>query len=165
MQTGLLYQTNWDIDIDGYNFIHTTTKNHAGGAGMYVNSNLEFEKIESISMCHPKICESIFVEIKHPTKKNVIIGNIYRHPSSTVTEFLDCFFRQTLQKITKTNIYCILTGDFNVDLIKYGHNNHVNDFYDEVSSFSFRPLILQPSRVTSKSSTLCLLYTSPSPRD
>jgi len=143
-----------NIDIDGYNFIHTTTHTHAGGAGMYINSKLEFEKMDSISLCHPNICESVFAEIKHPTKKNVIIGTVYRHPSPPVSEFLDCFLSKTLQKITITKKNCILAGDFNVDLIKYGHNNHVNSFYDEVSSFSFRPLVLQPSRVTSKSFTL-----------
>ena len=143
-----------NINIDGYTFLHTPTETRAGGVGMYINSCLEFYKIESISLCHPSVCESIFVEIKHPTKKNLIVGTIYRHPSSAVSDFLNTFFRQSLQKITKSNKNCILAGDFNVDLINYGHNNHVDSFYDEISRFSFRPLILQPSRVTSKSFTL-----------
>ena len=49
---------------------------------------------------------------------------------------------------------CILAGDFNVDLIQYGSNSHVDNFYDEISSFNFRPLILQPTRVNSRSRTL-----------
>ena len=48
------------------------------------------------------------------------------------------------------NKKCILAVDFNVDLIKYGDSKTIDDFYDELSSHSFRPLILQPTRVTSK---------------
>ena len=59
-----------------------------------------------------------------------------------------------MQKITNSNKTCILAGDFNIDLTQYGNNNHANSFYDDVSSFSFRPLILQPTRVTGRSLTL-----------
>jgi len=31
-----------NINIDGYNFLHTSTETRAGGAGMYINSCLEF---------------------------------------------------------------------------------------------------------------------------
>ena len=48
----------------------------------------------------------------------------------------------------------MILGDINVDLIKYGNNNLVDSFYDQVSSHAFRPLILQPSRVSSNSATL-----------
>ena len=41
-----------------------------------------------------------------------------------------------------------LAGDFNVDLIQYGDNKKIDDFYDELSMHSFRPLILQPSTRT-----------------
>ena len=142
-----------NIEIDGYSFIHTPTQTRCGGVGMYITKNLDFEIIEALSTCHTNICESIFVEIKHPTKKNVIAGTIYRHHTA-VNDFVDNFLRQTLQKITKTKKTCVLAGDFNVDLINYGQNCHVDSFYDEISSYSFRPLVLQPSRVTSKSATL-----------
>ena len=46
-------------------------------------------------------------------------------------------------------------GDFNVDLIKYASSNtNTGEFYDLLCSHSFRPLILQATRVTSKSATL-----------
>ena len=83
----------------------------------------------------------------------MIIGSIYRH-HTTVQSFLDTFFRKTQQFIMKTKKTCFLAGDFNVDLIKYGDNKKIDDFYDELSSHSFRPLILQLSRVTTKTRTL-----------
>ena len=45
-------------------------------------------------------------------------------------------------------------GDFNVNLINYASHSPTSDFYDLFSSFGFRPLILQPTRVTSTSATL-----------
>ena len=45
-------------------------------------------------------------------------------------------------------------GDFNVDLIKYTSEANTGHFYDLLCSHSFRPLILQPTRVTSRTSTL-----------
>ena len=59
-----------------------------------------------------------------------------------------------LDNVSKTKKTCFLLGDFNIDLIKYGDNQETNSFYDQVSSYGFRPLILQPTRVSSNSATL-----------
>ena len=45
-------------------------------------------------------------------------------------------------------------GDFNIDLLKYDTDNCSSDFYDLLSSYGYRPLIMQPTRVTSHSATL-----------
>ena len=47
-----------------------------------------------------------------------------------------------------------LLGDFNVNLLDYSKHSDISEYYDNLSSSGFRPLILQPTRVTSKSSTL-----------
>ena len=59
-----------------------------------------------------------------------------------------------MKEITTKNKNCILLGDFNVDLIEYGQVECVNSFYDFVTTYGFRPLILNPTRITSKSATL-----------
>ena len=45
-------------------------------------------------------------------------------------------------------------GDFNIDLAKYSSHAQTSEFYDLLSSHGYRPLILQPTRVTSTSATL-----------
>ena len=45
-------------------------------------------------------------------------------------------------------------GDFNVDLLNYTTETNTGDFYDLLCSHSFRPLILQPTSVTSRTKTL-----------
>ena len=59
-----------------------------------------------------------------------------------------------LNNISKTKKTCFLLGDFNIDLIKYGDNQQIDGFYDQVSLYGFRPLILQPTRVSTNSATL-----------
>ena len=45
-------------------------------------------------------------------------------------------------------------GDFNIDLLKYATESNTGEFYDLLCSHSFRPHILQPTRVTTKTTTL-----------
>ena len=90
-----------NIQIDGYYFIHTPTPTQCGGAGMYIRTGIEYDIIKHLSKSYENICESIFVEIKHPTKKNLIVATIYRH-HTPVQSFLDTFLRNTLQYITKS---------------------------------------------------------------
>ena len=100
---------------------------------------------------------SICIEVKDPTKRNVLIRSIYRH-HSPVESFMDTFFRKTLNHITNSKKKSIFAGDFNVDLIKYGENKIIEDIYDELSSHGFQPLILQPTRVTSDSLSLFIIF-------
>ena len=79
---------------------------------------------------------------------------IYRH-HSPVTSFLDKYLINTLDKLTKQpNKLCALMGDFNIDLAKYSSHAETSEFNDLLSSHGYRPLILQPTRVTSTSATL-----------
>ena len=42
-----------------------------------------------------------------------------------------------------------LLGDFNVNLLHYNEHNQTNEFLDFLGSNSFKPLISQPTRITS----------------
>ncbi len=142
-----------NVQLDGYDFVHTPSSTQCGGVGIYIRNGIAFEIIKDLTRSHENICESIFVELKHPNRKNIIIGCIYRH-HSLVKSFLDTYVRKAIQTTTKSKHTCFLAGDFNVDLIKYGDTGCNDEFYDELSCHGFRLLILQPTRVTSKSFTL-----------
>jgi len=142
-----------NIQIDGYDFVHTPTSTRCGGAGIYIKSSYEYDQLKNYSVCHENISESIFIEVKNPHKKNLTIGCIYRHHTPIQT-FISEFLNPTLTKITKSKKVFALLGDFNVDLSKYGTHADTESFYDLISANGFRPLILQPTRVTSTSATL-----------
>ena len=143
-----------NLDIDGYDFTHTPTNTQCGGAGMYVKSKHNFEIKDNFSKAIDDIVESLFIEIKRDGQKNLIIGCIYRH-HSTIPSFITEYLDDALKLISKqSSKICALMGDFNVDLIKYSTDTNTSKFYDLLCSHNFRPLILQPSRVTSKTATL-----------
>jgi len=101
---------------------------------------------------NPGDFESTFIEIIIPNKKNLIIGCIYRHPSSaiSITDFSDNYLEPVLNIILAENKTCALMGDFNIDLLKCSSNENINHYFTSLSSNFFAPYILQPSRPISK---------------
>ena len=47
--------------------------------------------------------ESTFIEISNPTKANIIIGCIYKHPNVNINEFSDDYLNELLDKLSKEN--------------------------------------------------------------
>ena len=142
-----------DVNIEGYDFHHKETLSQNGGAAIYIKSCHDYEVLDNYSVTHKNICESLFIEIKNKHHKNLLIGCIYRHHSA-IDMFRSEYLDKILLKITKSKKMCALLGDFNIDLINYDAHSGISDFYDHISTHGFRPLILQPTRVTSTSATL-----------
>ena len=138
----------------GYVFKHTPTNTLCGGAGLYIRETYNFEVIRSLSKSIDDVSESLFLEIKREGQKNVIIGCIYRH-HSPIPKFTEAFFENALDYMTRhSSKISSIMGDFNVDLVKYSSDLNTSIFYDLLSSHNFRPLVLQPTRVTSKTTSL-----------
>ena len=143
-----------NINIEGYNFRHTPTTTQCGGAGMYIKKEYDFDIRTDLSKSISNLTETIFIELKRKGKKNLIVGSIYRH-HCPITKFISGCFKKALDMITKqSNKTCVLMGNYNVDLIKYETVTNTGEFYDLLCSYSFRPLILQATRITLKSATL-----------
>ena len=71
-----------------------------------------------------------------------------------INEFKSDFISPLLLKLQKESSKRIfLLGDFNIDLSKYELSESINNFMDTLSSNSFLPHILLPTRI-SKTSTL-----------
>ena len=110
-----------NIKISGYEeFIFEPTETNCGGTGFYIKDNLDFIIRKDLQINSPSHYESMFIEIIFPNKKNLIVGCIYRHPSSSISiqEFTDVHLDPILRKISLEKKQCVLMGDFNVDLLK-----------------------------------------------
>ena len=143
-----------DIEITGYDkFIFEPTESNCGGTGFYIKDNLDYDQRIDLQINSTRDYESTFIEIKFPHKKNLIVGCIYRHPSSkiSVKDFSNQHLEPILQKISSEKKQCILMGDFNIDLLKIDINNDSSIFYNDLTSHFFTPYILQPTRLQSKS--------------
>ena len=58
-----------NIQIDGYDFVHTKTTTQCGGVGIYVKNGIEYEILDQLSITHHNVSESIFIELKNNKKK------------------------------------------------------------------------------------------------
>ena len=143
-----------NLDIKGYDFIHTPTSTNCGGAGIYIKSSYDYAIKKDLFHSISNLTETIFIEIKRNKNKNLLVGCVYRH-HCPVSGFLTRFFSPMLDNINRySNKTCAIMGDFNINLINYASHTPTSDFYDLFSSYGFRPLILQPTRVTSTTATL-----------
>ena len=143
-----------NIKIPGYQeFVFEPTTTNFGGTGFYLKNNIDYNQRKDLQLNSPTNYESIFIEIFFPNKRNLIVGCIYRHPTSKipVEDFTNLHLDPILHKISIEKKQCVIMGDFNIDLLKYHNDINSMTFFNNLSSHLFTPYILQPTRLTSKS--------------
>ena len=69
-------------------------------------------------------------------------------------KFNNDFMTTLLEKLKLENKPCIITGAFNLNLIKYMQNTGVNQFLEKIIVKTFIPQITLPTRITEKTVTL-----------
>ena len=142
-----------NINLEGYHpFVFDPTETSHGGTGFYIKDSLVYVERDDLKFNSPSNYESTFIEVILPDRKNMILGCIYRHPTSTISiqQFINESIEPLLDKISAENKFGSLVGDFNIDLLKTDTNDNVNAFYNNVTSHFFAPYILQPTRPKSK---------------
>ena len=141
-----------NINLDGYHpFIFDTSDTNCGGTGLYIKDSIVFNKRDDLKFSSSGDFESSFVEIILPSKKNLIVGCIYRHPSSNISinQFNNDYIEPLLEKITSENKPCALMGDFNINLLNSETDDGSNLFFNNLTSNCFTPYIMQPPRLVS----------------
>ena len=118
-----------NLKIPGYHeFVFQPTETSHGGTGFYLKDYIDYVERTDLDFSSVGDFETSFIEIKFPKKKNLIIGCIYRHPTSKISiqDFNQCFLEPLLQKINSENKQCVLMGDFNIDLLKCETHDNTN---------------------------------------
>ena len=152
-ETWLTTDPNPPFALHEHDFIFSSRKEKlGGGVGLYVSKNYSYNVCNDITIMN-NILESLFIEILLPGRKNVIIGVVYRPPSSNTLDFLSSL-TDILNNSVMINKDCFIMGDFNINLLKYDTDNLCHDFLEIFLSNSFFPLISKPTRVTNNSATL-----------
>ena len=99
------------------------------------------------------LTETLWIDIKFNNFESTI-GVLYRHPKGDVRKFNSCI-NTALDIIHKSNTdLCFMTGDFNIDLIKYDDFYPCQEFLDTLISYAFLPTIYSPTRITCHTATL-----------
>ena len=57
------------------------------------------------------------------------------------------------EKVNIEGKFCLLMGDFNINLLNYDSHSETEDFVNTLGSYAFHPQILKPTRITYHSAT------------
>ena len=80
----------------------------------------------------------------------MIVAVIYNYPRRNPTNFVD-YLKIQLKAISKEKKLVVISGGFNLDLLKYEKAPAIENFLNVLLSSFYQPLILQPSRFTDNS--------------
>ena len=97
-------------------------------------------------------CESLLLEVCKE-KSKYIVGGIYRHPNQNIEHFTN-MFETILNKISKYKVPIFLAADLNINFLKCDQDVNTSAFIIWCIMHNCLPLILLPTRATSKSATL-----------
>ncbi len=123
---------------------------HGGGVITYIHQDIPKHKVvESMSFvdeCNHCLATEITINNKTTT-----LLNVYRSPNNTNDSFIDKF--ETIIEKIKSRI-CYILGDMNYNLINHDKHEATRNYYNILTSSSFKPLITKPTRITEHSTTL-----------
>lgn len=142
-------------NITGYNFISQPSLLSCGGVGFYVSENINYSIREDLSLISNDF-ETLWIEIPSADlHHNIICGVIYRHNNGKLNmeNFIN-YLDTITDKINRSNKYCVMMGDFNINLLNAETHTATDDFLNNLGSQFFSPHILQPTRITDHSATL-----------
>ena len=142
-----------DDKLQGFSepFVSNTLTNK-GGVAIFAKNHSAIERVDL--KIEDTEFEGVWIEIDKKGSKNIIVGCIYRHPH---TNNIDNFFEymsNTLMKLNKENKEVYISGDFNLDLLKYETKPKIMEFYNLMTSNGYLPLIIQPTRIRDDSHSL-----------
>ena len=149
--------------IPGYNFYHRgRVSRKGGGVGVFVSDALggEEETVE-LARFQDESFENIVVKIpnifknhKKDCDKNLIIAAIYRQPNNNNLDTFTEELEKLLKKIDKKKNEIVLTGDMNLDLLKYDSHSATGNYLDLLCQHKLLPRIVRPTRIKKQSATL-----------
>ena len=141
---------NIDLTQPGYTFYFNETESSHEGIGFFLSDNLTFKQSLNLLINEPRRLESTFTELIFPNKRNMICDFIYKHPNMKISRFNNQYLMPLLTNIQKEEKTCMLTGDFNINLLNTKTNTNISEFYNNMPSHFFALYILQPPRLTKK---------------
>jgi hypothetical protein len=74
-------------------------------------------------------------------------------PRADVDIFSSTLF-DIMEVLNTENKSCVIMGDMNIDLLKFGSHRKTSDYLDNLFSYGYLPLITRPTRVSKSSATL-----------
>ena len=120
-----------------------------GVRGFFLLNSLSLRARDDISKSQNETdCEfeALWLEIVNNSGKNLLIGAVYNHPSKNFTLFLD-YIQSVFTKIHRENKLVVLSGDFNLNLLKHDKIPNEGAFINLMLANFYKSLITLPTRI------------------
>ena len=139
--------------MNGYNFHYDLPNgSDVGGTGIFIKNSINYLVRDDIKIGVDNV-ESIWLEIQSAHATPIVVGGIYRHPGGALSDFT-CALESILEENIGHHKSLVLAGDFNINLIKFQHDNPTAKFLDTMLAYDVTPTILMPTRFGRTSNTL-----------
>ena len=122
-----------NLDLLGYSFLSQPTAQRAGRVGMYINNGIQYSVRHYLTSSTDE-SEMLWVEIESDLTSNMICGVVYQHPSSNLETFLNNFY-SVIGKINQKRKLCLVSGDFNINLLNFNKHPLTKYFINILGSF------------------------------
>ena len=143
------------IGIEDYNYSFVKSRSNGtrgGHVALMIHKSLKATRLH-LALTLVYLFLAVNVQIPNTHIQDIIILVVYRPPGQDINNFVDNItpILKTLRNTKKT---CFICGNFNIHLLNYNNRIATQSFLDSLMSFSFRPLINMPTRITELTSTL-----------
>ena len=105
-----------ELHIEGFNIYRSNVEGHSRGVVIYVSDHISSNIV--LDLTNHQFSESVWVEIRWNKRDNLLLGGIYRSPSSDSennSQLLEILSAVTNKQFTHTMIF----GDFNIPEIDW----------------------------------------------
>ena len=126
-----------------------------GGISLYINDNWNYKVRNDLSYSSDDN-EMLWLEVdkdSSKTKSNLIIGIIYRRPSSNIPDF-NLKLENILTILDNEHKEIIHLADYNLNLLNSNTHLPTSEFIDINFTHSVFPVINKPTRITNTTATL-----------
>ena len=138
-----LSQIKFKIDKDqlvntsllNYKFVSQPSRYEAGGVGFYIHNKLRFRVRSDLRLITDDF-ESMWIEIDIKNNRNMLCGIFYRHPNSNLESFTYSLYAN-IEKVHRESKYCIVIGDFNINLLNNDTHPPTEEFLNNLGSYFF----------------------------
>ena len=144
-----------NVSIPGYEFLSQPSLQNAGGVAFYIKNDIEFHLREDLNSTTLDY-ECLWIEV-HSKFRNIVCSVAYRHPHGNLENFTN-YITASIDKISKERKFCVLMGDWNVNLINFESHTPTEEFINTIGAYYFQPHIIKPTRITDHSATLLTIF-------
>ena len=144
--------------LKNYNYISRPGSNKAGGTGLFIHSNIDYNIINNLQF-NLDNCEDLWVEIELNNNNKITLGSIYRHPTYDIDNFKNKLLHNIEILNNKRSNY-IIAGDMNIDWLK--NSKQIKSYKNEILSQGVLQTVTTPTHLSenNKSSIIDHIYTN-----